>query len=752
MHGINLNTFTSNAPLLPRWSANLANYSNNSGYVGILAQNKLLLIGNNGFSNLRNGIISESCDCSSFGNTFTNISGLPPANPAFLSGSAGIGILANRGKLTASSNDFTNMHTGVFTDNNPIDVKNNNFLTNIGRGVFSRGARSADIAFNDFQSFAISGITLTSITPENNNSTFSVFRNVVQSSGNNLFHDDAEWAISADMATNMLLDNASISSNTVTINDNTGGIRLRNLNGWTVGSENNLTYAGGAPSLQANIPGFRFENGGEHFIFENSSTGNFNQDGFQTTFSTNNTFCCNKASQADGGFVFMGACLGTQFRVNEMTNTTNCLLFTDMTRISPQPDHANRFLTGSGFALHEGSIGDINQSMFFINDVNMNGNADPGDAPWYPSSGATPDLFAVGDQNNTSECGDDLICASPPGVASFDMGDQDNYAANSNPDNSVRGTTLHWESGRALYNKLSQNPELLGEDVACDQFFAAQHSGAGVYGKYADAEQWIRDLHKIPAVWASRQSVIADSLSYLQNLINAQLAELEKVSTAQDTEAIYALASLIAMQKVPWLNESDSLAQMALLWQRNEAKLLLSYLETLPNTHTAMYNRKAVLMAYTRYLFEGSPALGSTTMQEIGAMALQCPLEGGSAVYLARSLYSLFGGEQNYDDFQACDSQERILASVNTDNPVPNRLRIVPNPARDRCLLQWDVPATAEGIVQIWSGDGRLVQQFVTPIGSTGIEAQTAQLANGLYFCHYQVNNQRMSALLSIQN
>jgi uncharacterized repeat protein (TIGR01451 family) len=753
IHIIEKNSFSTDlvagGNLLPPWSDILPHYSSTRGYVGIAAFNRALSSRNNRFFNLRNGIMSENCDYFTIFEQFSAIVGTPSINPSFLNGSAGIGVLVINGKITSSQNIFNKLHTGIYADGNPI-VANSNSFSGVRRGIFGLRTRSADIYRNSMNTFSESGITLASLIP--NGDPYKIYNNSLVSSGGNTSFEDHEWGISVSDVTESVAGNAFVSFNLVDIFDNTGGIRLRNVTNWIVGSENIHTYAGES-NAPTNVPGFRFENGGSNYIYRNFSIGNSKNDGYQTFLSGSNIFCCNEATRADAGFLFMGTCLGTNFRINQISSTNNCLRFKNMTRISPQPDRANRFLEGSGFALHEGSITDINQSKFFINDLNMNDLADSGDSPWFPSSGATTGLFVPSNLINENTCLEDIVCVDPEVPERPKIEEQDYLLIGNRPDTTVLGSTQHWESQRYLYHKLRQNPELLGEDAGIDYFYEAQQVESGVLGRYAEMETKINQLNTIPTIWAERLNVITDSVARYHNLAADQLTLLSAFSTIEDSLNAHYVANAIEQGQVPWLLESDSLKQLAEVWQRNEARLLLPLIEALPDAQTAMHNRKAALLAYARYRAVGIPDLNSPEVQELGAIALQCPLEGGSAVYIARELYSAFGGVQDYNDLQICNVQERghFLESLRTSLPI--RLRVVPNPAHDRCTLSWDTPAEFEGLVRIWGSDGRLIYQQVVSSGSSGIAIETAAFNSGLYYCQYiQSGNQVLNATLSVQH
>jgi hypothetical protein len=148
--------------------------------------------------------------------------------------------------------------------------------------------------------------------------------------------------------------------------------------------------------------------------------------------------------------------------------------------------------------------------------------------------------------------------------------------------------------------------------------------------------------------------------------------------------------------------------------------------------------RYSILTTYTRYLATDTPALGSSDAQAIATIALQCPLDGGSAVFIARELYANYIGDQTYDDEANCNTEERSQPTNQAIAPTASRLLLYPNPANDRLEVRWEGMDVGAGVLNLWSSEGRLVHRQVVGTDSNNVSINTAEYTSGLYFCQYR--------------
>lgn len=116
------------------------------------------------------------------------------------------------------------------------------------------------------------------------------------------------------------------------------------------------------------------------------------------------------------------------------------------------------------------------------------------------------------------------------------------------------------------------------------------------------------------------------------------------------------------------------------------------------------------------------------------AIAAQCPLSGGDAVFQARAM--LIGEDDlpNWEDTQTCAVTK---IEGRSDNPLQQRLTVFPNPAQQYIIIQLpESPiATTTGNITMFMYDlqGKTVAEFQFPANQTLLYLDLAKLPKGIY-------------------
>ncbi len=117
------------------------------------------------------------------------------------------------------------------------------------------------------------------------------------------------------------------------------------------------------------------------------------------------------------------------------------------------------------------------------------------------------------------------------------------------------------------------------------------------------------------------------------------------------------------------------------------------------------------------------------------SIASQCPMEGGNAVYAARSMYRLINDTVFFDDQLICMQHGIIVKSIHQMDP--NMTGVVPNPAKDQATLLLERPLEETGSFVLFNAVGKEVMRLPVPPAETRLPFSTGSLATGLY--HYRV-------------
>ena len=142
-------------------------------------------------------------------------------------------------------------------------------------------------------------------------------------------------------------------------------------------------------------------------------------------------------------------------------------------------------------------------------------------------------------------------------------------------------------------------------------------------------------------------------------------------------------------------------------------------------------NRKMLDEIYLSTLGKDIDTFTVAQADELFAIANQCPMLGGNAVYTARSLYRLIDDRYEYNDQLLCLPHGIIVKSIRQQDAMA--LSIVPNPARDNATLVLDQGLDGPGALLLYNMVGQEVFRKAIPMELARMEFSTASLAPGLY-------------------
>lgn len=117
------------------------------------------------------------------------------------------------------------------------------------------------------------------------------------------------------------------------------------------------------------------------------------------------------------------------------------------------------------------------------------------------------------------------------------------------------------------------------------------------------------------------------------------------------------------------------------------------------------------------------------------SIASQCPMEGGNAVYQARSMYRLINDTVFFDDQLICLQHGIIVKSIRQQDP--NRTGVIPNPAKDRATLMMEQPLDNPGTFVLYNMLGTVVFHLDVAANAFRTDFSTTGIAQGMY--HYRV-------------
>ncbi len=733
------NTFKTTANLLPPCDAALPNYSSTlGGYAGVVSLGSSLTVGTPGligyantFGGIRNGIIGERCILTVNRADIQDLIGGPDINPPSFAGAIGNGVVTTDGKAAVVNSKFSHVPRGVFARGSKSLAISNNRMTFMIRGVETLAVGRSVISNNPVIGFADRGILCREVISGGgiNGVAHSIEHNTdmyVTPSPNGPQYFSA--AIEIDNALSTDIGVASISYNHFSNKGFFGhGIRINGSGGWDI-AENILVFQTPAfPSAYFNV-GVQLTNTNANYLYKNTIT-DFDPHSNESTAlrladGTGNKYCCNNTNGSRFGSRFLGACGSTEWRVTDMYNHEFAVYCDAGTEISPQLNYGDNFNNSSGTAFHEGDDNQVQQSRFKVLDMQQ---------PNWPEAIFTPNTNV---QFFLDE-GTDATCVAPCTAPQYglpkpdrDIDEADLTTATGGFLYGPYGEALQWENERRLYERMSDYAGMIGADPATDAFYTSASSSK--IGAYYQAEHTAKGIYTYSANITNGLQTAEEQLEINRLAVDALLDGLAQAQTFQDSLLIYANANT--------LFQSDQINATALASYQAQAQAYANttafgvYLSSnaLPADNLLEQNRKAVQRLYLETVGVGIARLNPNQLIEAEAIATQCPLTGGSAVYGARALYRLNHDRLFSDDSLCIPLGARKQPALNQD-PVEG-FSLVPNPASDQVTIK-GLSFSKEGPVEVSLLDMNGKTCLNRLINSGEAVISTAGLLDGVYIC-----------------
>lgn len=476
----------------------------------------------------------------------------------------------------------------------------------------------------------------------------------------------------------------------------------------------------------SHFTGYRIDGCTSNYFYGNDAVQQVqaNRTGFEVSNSVN-TYCTNYTdNQTQEGWYFSGACTPSAFSCNQIDNADYGLFLTEQTEISPQNKRGNQWLGayGSWGAYHASTNPNIvSKSQFTMPAVDI--------PTWATASGST-DWFA--NASGATNC--NSICP-PPDDVEFGGHGSENYG---NSEADIRaaksehwGVGMNWMGQQRLYQRLQKGTSETQSDTDVQTFYG--DAGSGTIGQL------------------NRIAESSNLLLSRDNAQQAQLAQLQKSLTSLNA-ALMAIkeAGAGAGTVTNWENQLRAL-QGQLLQQMNQLyghdnwikqqigagiPAILAENAAIGTPNTLADNEKSLnALALQNGFFLSTNPPATTVLNSIKAIADQCPLEGGFAVYEARSAYRRYFPDTYWNDRDLCGMNgERTARTF----PLPQTFMVQPNPANEQFMVRATQPIEQAIRIDLYYATGQLVSSRWINKGSTDAVFGTANLPNGIYI--YRIN------------
>jgi rRNA-processing protein FCF1 len=287
-----------------------------------------------------------------------------------------------------------------------------------------------------------------------------------------------------------------------------------------------------------------------------------------------------------------------------------------------------------------------------------------------------------------------------------------------------------WRAEYRLYQKLLANPELVLQNSELS-VFKTEKTGSNM-NKLAIIESIKQDLYKLNTDEQTQLSILIDQRDTKADKFN--MAHNDYVNNPSIGKAEINSSWVILQTKNTELESVLNAQHLVLVSQANNAQGLNSLLSTNTIWET---NHKSVNEIYLRTIVENSE-LNANEITQLQSIAVQCPYEGGDAVYEARSILGFM--DEDYDDRKICNLEDLRPNTLERGQEISQLLNgsslFYPNPVNDLLYLNSKIMGAA---VSVFDNLGVLIFE----VNNVQSPISVASLESGLYNIKIQQTGKR---------
>jgi hypothetical protein len=317
--------------------------------------------------------------------------------------------------------------------------------------------------------------------------------------------------------------------------------------------------------------------------------------------------------------------------------------------------------------------------------------------------------------------------------------DFDYLVATDQIDNDPYTDETRWMFKKELYRRIAENP-LLQADAVLNSFYLAMQGTT--LAELVPIENDKNELF-VPDNFSEilLQQYRADAVQQL-TLIEQQMVLLDTAFAHDDTATVRTLSdNIIAIQATVTTTNTfaEDIIEDADADRMSTATVIGISNGILAATNTPEENEQIVNEIYLRTIGKAIFEFTQSDIATLYSIAIQCPMQGGNAVFLARSLYALVDGNKQYDDFKICN-----LVGIELRKPGKEKDGIIatiyPNPANESATLAYSVPIESKIQFIIRTTTNQQILNKPLQGGNLKYSFTTADLKPAVYFYELRSN------------
>ncbi len=136
-----------------------------------------------------------------------------------------------------------------------------------------------------------------------------------------------------------------------------------------------------------------------------------------------------------------------------------------------------------------------------------------------------------------------------------------------------------------------------------------------------------------------------------------------------------------------------------------------------------------------------STGFSQKELETLKAIAIQCPIEGGNAVYEARSILSVVESI-DYDDFALCRGQKESTESAGKSLTQEDIIQVFPNPAKDFITVHFPIVENDKTDLILVNTMGQVQASIKLKEGTGNKDVNVSSFSSGVYLLIYAVDNE----------
>jgi hypothetical protein len=294
--------------------------------------------------------------------------------------------------------------------------------------------------------------------------------------------------------------------------------------------------------------------------------------------------------------------------------------------------------------------------------------------------------------------------------------------------------TQQWENEKAVFQQLNENPDLHLPGSEEDSFFILRKDLP--LGKISEINDSIVMLYQLDDnIFKENISALKDSMQNIDiqmGLLNDSLSlDLDSLALIELQSQLYTLDSF--RQSIS--QAYDQLKQDFEDFQNNKIEDIIDLNDNLVANQKAESNYKNTTEIYLKTIALENYSFDEEYIEKINAIASQCPLIGGNAVFTARSIQALWG-DYSYDDDSICAKESMFFKMTPQDvtkTKHASKMKMYPNPAQEMVYLKYVPNQEKEYKLLIFDMLGRKVSDMNVRFTQSVIEYDVRGLSNGIY-------------------